>query len=159
MIALMLYLHLDVVLGAFVVGVFLTTFFDHNHKLEHKLTPFGFGFLITIFFVHVGSTINLKNITFDMIKDAFLITFLMIVLRVISAVVFYNKLKKDILLFALSLSMPLTLLIATATLAYQNNTISSYWYAVLVFTAVLEVVVVMVGIKLYKKLIKFQQKG
>jgi len=71
MIAVMMVLHLDVVLGAFVVGVFLTTFFDHNHNLEHKLSPFGFGFLITIFFVHVGSTIDLKAMSLSLLSDAF----------------------------------------------------------------------------------------
>ncbi|GAB6045882.1 cation:proton antiporter [Caminibacter profundus] len=159
MIAVMLVLHLDVVLGAFVVGVFLTTFFDHNHNLEHKLSPFGFGFLITIFFVHVGSSINIKAINLSMISDALFVTFLMLLLRILSAFIFIKELGfKNASLFGMSLSMPLTLLIATATLAYHNHTISSYWYTVLVFTAVLEVIIVMLGVKFINKL-KFQKKG
>jgi len=158
MIVVMIVLHLDVVLGAFVVGVFLTTFFDHNHNLEHKLAPFGFGFLITLFFVHVGSSINIKDINLVMIKDSIFLTFLMLILRIISALVFANKIGlKNSILFGMSLGMPLTLLIATATLAYYNHTISSYWYTVLVFTAVLEVVVVMLGVKFINKL-QFQKK-
>jgi len=158
MIAVMMVLHLDVVLGAFVVGVFLTTFFDHKHNLEHKLSPFGFGFLITIFFVHVGSTIDLKAMSLSLLSDAFFITVLMIGLRIISALVFIKDLGvKNTTLFGLSLSMPLTLLIATATLAYQNHTIDSYWYTVLVTTAVLEVIVVMLGVKFINKL-QFQKK-
>ncbi len=157
MIAVMLVLHLDVVLGAFVVGVFLTTFFDHNHNLEHKLAPFGFGFLITIFFVHVGSSIDLKEINFNLLKDAFFISFLMILLRIISSFLFFRELRLNFILFALSLSMPLTLLIATATLAYQNHTISGYWYTVLVLTSVLEVAIVMIGVKIINKL-QFQKK-
>ncbi len=153
MIAFLMKIHLDVVLGAFVVGVFITTFFDHNHELEHKLTPFGFGFLITIFFVHVGSSLNLNLISLHMLKDAFLITMGMILLRILASLLFYTKLKlKNTILFGLSLSMPLTLLIATATLAHQNNTISDYWFNVLVFTAVLEVVVVMVSVKIIEKI-------
>jgi Kef-type K+ transport system membrane component KefB len=159
MIAVMMVLHLDVVLGAFVVGVFLTTFFDHKHNLEHKLSPFGFGFLITIFFVHVGSTIDLKAMSLSLLSDAFFITVLMIGLRIISALVFIKDLGvKNTTLFGLSLSMPLTLLIATATLAYHNHTIDSYWYTVLVTTAVLEVIVVMLGVKFINKL-QFQKKG
>ncbi len=158
MIAVLMILHLDVVLGAFVVGVFLTTFFDHNHKLEHKLAPFGFGFLITIFFVHVGSSIDLKVMNFALLSDALFITMLMIMLRVISAQVFIKDLGlKNSVLFGFSLSMPLTLLIATATLAYQNYTIDSYWYTVLVTTSVLEVIVVMLGVKFINKL-QFQKK-
>jgi len=155
MIGVMMILHIDVVLGAFVVGVFLTTFFDHNHSLEHKLSPFGFGFLITIFFVHVGSSINIKEINLLLIVDALLLSGLMIFLRVISAFIFVQKLGlKNSILFGMSLSMPLTLLIATATLAYQNHTINSYWYSLLVLTSVVEVVVVMVGVKVIEKLVK-----
>ncbi len=152
MIALMLILHLDMVLGAFIVGVFLSTFFDHNKDLEHKLSPFGFGFLITIFFVHVGSSLKLSLISFDLIKDSIILTFLMIVLRIISSFLFFRELKfKNTILFGLSLSMPLTLLIAIATLAHQNHSISDYWFSVFVTTAVLEVIVTMLGVKIINK--------
>ena len=154
MIAVMLILHLDVVLGAFVVGVFLATFFEHNKDLEHKLAPFGFGFLITIFFVNVGTSINLDVISFSLIKDSLVLSFLMIFIRVIGSLLFYKELKRNFILFGFSLSMPLTLLIATATLAHQNKVISDYWYSVFVLTAVLEVVIVMIGVKAIEKLIK-----
>ena len=161
MIAMMMKIHLDVVLGAFVVGVFIATFFEHNKDLEHKLSPFGFGFLITIFFIHVGSSLNLKLISFEMIKDAFMVITVMILIRILAATVFYFDLGvKKTLLFALSLSMPLTLLIATATLAHQNKTISDYWFNVLVFTAVLEVIVGMIGVKvLERNVLRRKEKG
>ena len=153
MISVMLILHLDVVLGAFIVGVFLSTFFEHNKDLEHKLSPFGFGFLITIFFVHVGSSLKLSLISFELLKDSLVLTALMIGLRIVSSFLFYNELKlKNTILFGLSLSMPLTLLIAIATLAYQNHSISLYWFSVFVTTAVLEVIVTMVGVKVINKL-------
>ena len=152
MIVVMLILHLDVVLGAFVVGVFLSTFFDHNKNLEHKLSPFGFGFLITIFFVHVGSSIDLSKISLSLIKDSLFVTFLMIMLRILSSFLFYKDLGfKNTIFLGLSLSMPLTLMIATATLAYQNKVISDYWFMVFVLTAVLEVIIVMLCVKLFYK--------
>jgi len=152
MIAFLMKIHLDVVLGAFVVGVFIATFFEHNKDLEHKLAPFGFGFLITIFFVHVGSSLNLALISGEMVKDALIIVGVMIAIRILASWVFYFTLGlKNTILFALSLSMPLTLLIATATLAHQNGTISDYWFNVLVFTAVLEVIVVMISVKIIEK--------
>ncbi|AZV45823.1 cation:proton antiporter [Nautilia sp. PV-1] len=152
MIAFLMKIHLDVVLGAFVVGVFIATFFEHNKDLEHKLAPFGFGFLITIFFVHVGSSLNLSLISMQMLKDSLMIVGVMILVRIFASAVFYTMLGiKKTLLFALSLSMPLTLLIATATLAHQNGTISDYWYNVLVFTAVLEVIIVMISVKIIEK--------
>ena len=152
MISIMLLLHLDVVLGAFIVGVFLSTFFEHNKDLEHKLAPFGFGFLITIFFVHVGSALDLSMISLKLIADALILTFLMIFLRIVSSFLFFKELKlKNTILFGFSLSMPLTLLIAIATLAYQNDVLDDYWFTVVVAAAVLEVIVTMLGIKYIQK--------
>ncbi len=161
MIVVMLILHLDVVLGAFVVGVFLSTFFEHNKDLEHKLSPFGFGFLITIFFVHVGSSIDLSKVSIFLIRDSLFITFLMIMLRILSSFLFYKDLGfKNMILFGLSLSMPLTLMIATATLAYQNKVINDYWFMVFVLTAVLEVIIVMLIVKLfYAKKVNIYRKA
>jgi len=153
MISIMLYLHLDVVLGAFVAGMFIASFFEHNKELEHKLSPFGFGFLITIFFIHVGSTFNLKYL-FDLnvLKITFIIIGLMIGIRIISSFVFYKILnKKELLLFSLSLSMPLTLLIATATLAYQSQSIDLLHYNAFILASILEVLISMIGIKLLLK--------
>ncbi len=159
MIAVLLYLKMDAVLGAFIVGVFLKTFFDHNYKLEHKLAPFGFGFLITIFFVYVGSSINLKSFDFVMLKEVACLSVIMILVRIISSFVFFKELKfKNSVLFGLSLSMPLTLLIATATIAKDYHYISNKEYIVLVVTSVVEVVVVMFGVKFINK-IQFQKKG
>lgn len=149
---------IDVVLGAFVVGVFLKTFFEHNKSLEHKLSPFGFGFLITIFFVHVGASLNMKLLSLKMITDSLIIVFLMILIRVLASLVFYKILKLKSILFGISLAMPLTLMIAVASLAYQNHTISSYWYNVLVVAAVMEVIIVMVGVKILNKLIMKSEK-
>ncbi len=149
MISIMLYLHLDVVLGAFVAGMFIKSFFEHNIELEHKLSPFGFGFLITIFFIHVGSTFNLDYLfNKEVLKISLIITLVMILIRVIASFVFIKILnKKELLLFSLSLSMPLTLLIATATLAYQANSIDLIHYNSFVLASILEVLIAMMGIK------------
>jgi Kef-type K+ transport system membrane component KefB len=152
-IVLLYKIGIDVVLGAFVVGVFLKTFFEHNKSLEHKLSPFGFGFLITIFFVHVGASLDIKLLSLKMLMDSLLIVFLMILIRVLASSVFYKILKLKSILFGISLAMPLTLMVAVASLAYKHHTISSYWYNVLVVAAVLEVIVIMVGVKLLNKLI------
>ena len=47
--------------------------------------------------------------------------------------------------------MPLTLLIAIATLAYQNDVLNDYWFTVIVTAAVLEVIVTMLSIKYIQK--------
>jgi len=149
MISIMVYLHLDVVLGAFVAGMFIASFFEHNIELEHKLAPFGFGFLITIFFIHVGSTFNLKYlIDLNMLKITFIVVALMLGIRIVASLIFIKLMNlKEILMFALSLSMPLTLLIATATLAYQAKSIDLMHYNAFILASILEVLIAMVGIK------------
>jgi Kef-type K+ transport system membrane component KefB len=148
------YIGIDAVLGAFVVGVFLKTFFEHNKTLEHKLAPFGFGFLITIFFVHVGASLDIKLLSLKMIFDSLVIVNFMILIRIISSIVFYKILRFKTILFGISLSMPLTLMIAIASLAYKHHTISNYWYNVLIVAAVLEVIIVMISVKILNRLIK-----
>jgi len=149
MISIMLYLHLDVVLGAFVAGMFISSFFEHNIELEHKLAPFGFGFLITIFFIHIGSTFNLSYlINIEMLKITFLVVILMYLIRIVASLIFLKFMKiKETFLFSLSLSMPLTLLIATATLAYQAKSIDLIHYNAFVLASILEVLISMISIK------------
>ncbi|WP_024791598.1 cation:proton antiporter [Lebetimonas sp. JS032] len=152
-IVLLYKIGIDAVLGAFVVGVFLKTFFEHNKSLEHKLAPFGFGFLIPIFFVHVGSSLDIKLLSSTMLVDSFYIVLLMILIRIFASSVFFRVLNLKSILFGISLSMPLTLMIAVAALAHQNRTINDYWYNVLVVAAVMEVIVVMIGIKVLNRFI------
>ncbi len=145
MIALMYLLHLEVAFGAFVAGIFIATFFEHKEDLPHKLGVFGFGFLIPIFFVHVGSTFNLEQLkNFELVYKAGLVTFIMILVRVIATMVFHKILNfKERILFALSHSQPLTLLIAIATLAYNSHTIDEKSYYILILASLFEVIIAM----------------
>jgi len=145
----MIYLHLEAAFGAFLAGVFLTTFFENKHQLHIKLSSIGFGFFIPLFFIHIGTTFEVDALFLDgLILKALLITFVMISMRLISAFVFYKKVGlKQTLLFGLSHSMPLTLLIAIATLAYQSNSIDQFHYYAFILSALFEVILVMMGIK------------
>ncbi|MCD4758943.1 MAG: cation:proton antiporter [Arcobacteraceae bacterium] len=153
MIAVMLYLHLEVALGAFIAGVFIKTFFEHNKQLPHKLEHFGFGWLVPIFFVWVGTSFQLESLFMEnLIYTALMITFSMIIIRVISSMLFVKDigLRQSILL-ALSHSMPLTLLIAVATLAFQNQSISQFYYYAFILSAIFEVIISMILIRLVSK--------
>ncbi len=153
MIAVMLYLHLEVALGAFIAGVFIKTFFEHNKQLPHKLEHFGFGWLVPIFFVWVGTSFQLESLFMEnLIYTALMITFSMIIIRIISSMLFVKDigLRQSILL-ALSHSMPLTLLIAVATLAFQNQSISQFYYYAFILSAIFEVIISMILIRLVSK--------
>ena len=154
MIAVMLYLHLEVVLGAFIAGVFIRTFFEHNKELPSKLEHFGFGWLVPIFFISIGASFELKSLFLpNLIEVSLLITFGMIFIRVISSLTFFSKSLglKDSFLMALSHSMPLTLLIAVATLALKHNSISEFYYYAFILSAIFEVIISMIVINIISK--------
>jgi len=150
LIGAMLFLKLELAFGAFLAGMFIPTFFKHKHELPEKLASFGFGFLIPIFFIHIGSSFHLDALLIEgLVYKAILIAFVMIAMRVIAALVFLKNLSFiDSVLMGLSHSMPLTLLIAMATLAYTAHSIDTLYYGAFILAALFQVISVMIIIKL-----------
>jgi len=156
----MLFLHLELAFGAFLAGIFIPSFFEHKYELPEKLASFGFGFLIPIFFIHIGSSFHLDALFMNgLIKEAVVITVVMILMRLVASFVFLKELGfMDTLLFGLSHSMPLTLLIAMATLAFNANSIDTLHYYAFILAALFQVISVMIIIKLIN-LYKVKQKS
>ncbi|RLA73618.1 MAG: cation:proton antiporter [Epsilonproteobacteria bacterium] len=155
MVSIMLYLGLELALGAFVAGSFVSTFFSHKHMLHKKLNYLGFGWLIPIFFIHIGSTFDIKFLIVEnLILTSILIVAVMITIRMLASLVFYkNYGLRDSLLLGLSHTMPLALLIAIASLAYENNYITIFYYLSFVLSAILQIPVSMGLIKLISNLL------
>ena len=153
LVGVMLYLDLELAFGAFIAGIFIPTFFEHKHHLPEKLASYGFGFLVPIFFVYIGTSFNLEALFMEgLVAKALLITLVMILMRVISAGVFVKELgHRDSVLLGLSHSMPLTLLIAMATLAYHANSIDKLHYFAFILASIFQVLIVTVLIKLIKR--------
>ena len=158
-ICAMIFSRLEIALGAFIAGAFIATFFNHKKDLEHKLAGFGFGFLIPIFFIYIGSTFDLALLgNLAVLESALFMFVAMLALRLCSALVFVRKFgAKNTLLFALSHSMPLTLLTATATLSYNAQIISHTLYSALILTALFEAVLVMSAVKFIAHLKKNEE--
>jgi Kef-type K+ transport system membrane component KefB len=150
LVGAMLYLHLELAFGAFLAGMFIPTFFEHKHELPEKLASFGFGFLIPIFFIHIGSSFDLNALVIDgLVLKAVVIAVVMIIMRVIASLVFIKELgARDSILMGLSHSMPLTLLIAMATLAFSAHSIDKLHYYAFILAALFQVISVMIIIKL-----------
>lgn len=151
MVAMMLYLDLEMVLGAFLAGMMINTFFEHKTHLPEKLSAFGFGFLIPIFFIYVGTTLDLNTIlSTDLLIHALGIACTMLLMHQISAsVAFYSLMgKRDTILLGLSNSMPLTFLIAIATIAHESHALSTTGYYAFVTAAMIEAVTIMIFIKI-----------
>lgn len=150
LVGAMLYLDLELAFGAFLAGIFIPTFFEHKHELPEKLASYGFGFLIPIFFIHIGSSFNLEALAMDgLITKAIIIALAMVAMRVIASLVFIKELGViDSILMGLSHAMPLTLLIAMATLAYNANSIDILHYYAFILAALFQVISLMIIIKL-----------
>ena len=153
-IAVMIIAHLEIALGAFIAGAFIGTFLNHKKDMEQKLSSFGYELLIPIFFVYIGSTLDVRLLLQgEILLKTLEITALMLSVRLLSSLIFYKKLGAiNTLLFALSHSMPLTLLIATATLSFKANLIDKSLYSALILTALFEVLIVMLFIRLLANL-------
>jgi len=150
LIAVMLSLGLELALGAFIAGVAISAFFHHEKALEEKMSSLGFGFLVPLFFIHVGASFDLRALALEgVVSGALLITLLMILSRILAAVVL-KKLSgaKDALLIALSLSMPLTLLVAVATIGYETKLLDLLNYYQLILASIFEILISMISIKI-----------
>ena len=158
LIAIMLYLKLELALGAFIAGVAISAFFHHEKQLEAKISSLGFGFLVPLFFIHVGASFDLRSLMEEgVLTGALLITVLMILARVFAAVVLKQiSGAKDALLIALSLSMPLTLLVAVATIGYDTKLLNIISYYQLILASIFEILFSMILIKWISKIEKRQ---
>ncbi len=82
----------------------ISAFFHHEKELEEKMSSLGFGFLVPLFFIHVGASFDLKALPLEgVVSGALLITVLMIVSRLFAAIVLrgISGGSKDALLIAL----------------------------------------------------------
>ena len=153
-IGVVLVLDLEIVIGAFIAGTFIPTFFEHKKDLPEKLSNFGFGFLVPIFFIYTGSLVDIRLVLIqEVIQTMLLIVTAMFGFRFIASFAFLSYLKmKNVTLFSLSLSMPLTLVIAIATIAYTSRNISNEIYNAFVLASLCEAIISMVLIRVVFRL-------
>lgn len=148
-IVVMIALHLELALGTFIAGVAISAFFHHKHELEEKIGNFGFGFLVPLFFIHVGTTFDLTAVRLPgVVSGALLIVLLSFAIKIGATFILRKYLTlQEIILAALSLSMPLTLLVAVATIGYHTKYITLIEYYALILAAILEILIAMSAIK------------
>lgn len=153
MIMIVSLLDIEVALGAFISGVIISNFFKAHKALHSKLNDIGFGFLIPLFFIYIGSTLDFGAIFADksIILHSLDICVAMIAVRFIAAFVAFGydlRGGRNITLFVLGSAMPLTFLVATATLGLNIGAIEKNDYYSFVLAAMIEAVFFMTIIKL-----------
>lgn len=159
LVAIMNILHIDKVLGAFFAGIFIANFFEHKKDLPHTLHKVGFGFLVPIFFIYVGTTLDLHLIfSTKILLNALMILGALITVRVISSYLAYSSHLNptETFLLALGDSMPLTFIIAIATIGYEASLISKDEYLSFIVAGMLSGILIMSLLKfliakIYKK--------
>ncbi len=153
LIAVMLLLHLELALGAFIAGVAISAFFHHEKHLEEKLSSLGFGFLVPIFFIHVGASFDVRMLLVPgIVSGAVMITGVMLAIRLLAAFHLRRIVSAyDAVMVALALSMPLTLLVAVATIGYTTKHIDMFTYYSLILASLFEVLIAMIAIKFLGK--------
>ncbi|AOO65098.1 cation:proton antiporter [Sulfurospirillum halorespirans] len=157
LIATMQWLEIDMVLGAFIAGIFISNFFAHKKELPHQLSMFGFGFLVPLFFIFVGTTLDLNLIfTTQILMHALWIVLAMVGARMASSFAAYHSYLgfRGTILFSLGDSMPLTFLVAIATIAVKNGAIGGEEYASFIVAALMEGIVIMTLIQFLMFLFK-----
>jgi len=149
LVSFMLGLGLELALGAFMAGLFISSYFEHKKELPHKLSSFGFGFLVPLFFIHIGSTLDVDAVlNTAILLKALSIMGIMVFIRLVASLVFVKEIGlKSTVLFALSQSMPLTLMIVVATLAYNMKSIDTFHYYAFILAALIQVLVVLILIR------------
>ncbi len=139
-VALASLLGLEPIIGAFFGGLFFSIIFKEKAEVVEKLSSFGYGFLIPIFFIDVGLRFNLLDLLkFDIIINALLISMLMLLIRFVASLplLFAGFSLKELIVTPFALSIPLTLLVAISTIGYETHMIGEKDAFVIILTAIL----------------------
>ena len=130
---------LEPIIGAFIGGMMVALFLKDKEHIEKRLSSIGYGFLIPIFFIEVGLSFNITDlIKIEILKKALLLTLIIFFIRVVSSIflTFTNVKLKELILVPLGLSIPLTLLVAIATIGLQINLLSKEDASAIILTAI-----------------------
>ncbi len=160
-VALAALLGLEPIIGAFFGGLLFSVIFKEKEQVIEKLSSFGYGFLIPIFFIDVGLRFNLMELLqLQVIYNAVLLSALMLIVRFLasSLLIFANFSFIEMLLTPFTLSIPLTLLVAIATIGYETQMINKLQASTIILTAILTALIYPWIFKNIIKRINFIQK-
>ncbi len=126
-VALASAVQIEPVVGAFIGGMLFALVFAGREAVLEKLGGVGYGFFIPIFFISVGMKVSFSDLTQpSVVILALIITGVMFLTRAAGGLaLFFSTIKKQkIILVALGLSFPLTMLVAVSSICYEAGIIS-----------------------------------
>lgn len=158
-VALSELVHLEPVLGAFMGGALLSFVFKEKGGLETKISGLGYGFLIPLFFIHVGMDFDLKNLlsveqvlfTFKLLGLALMVKVVPSLLLVLNRISPFESLKLGFLL-----SSRLSLIVVAAALGFETGFITAVYKDSIILLAVCTC---LIGPSAFKLLHHFSRQG
>jgi len=116
--ALAVALGIEAILGSFIAGAVFRFVFREVHVLEHKMSALSSGFFIPIFFIGVGVSFDLGQLSLSGLGKAGILAFLLVAARLLPSIALVRQAlaPKEAIGVALLLGAPLTLLVAIAHL-------------------------------------------
>lgn len=108
---------IEIIIGSFIGGMLYATVLKENEDIREGFEMFGNGFLIPIFFIYVGLSLDLNSLTnLTSIIYALILSISIFLIRLFASFIFlFSNIKfRNILTIPLGTSFPLTLLVAFA---------------------------------------------
>ncbi len=126
-VALASVIGITAVVGAFIGGMLFALVFPGRAGVLEKLEGVGYGFFIPIFFISVGMNFSFSDfLQSSVLIFALIITGIMFLLRIISSLtLFFTSIGHNkVVLVALGISFPLTMLVAVSSICYESGIIT-----------------------------------
>ncbi|WP_456464940.1 cation:proton antiporter [Persephonella sp.] len=133
-------LGLEYIIGAFFGGMLFAMIFKKREEIQEKISSFGYGFLIPVFFIEVGLRFDIfELLKKEIILGAVMISLTILIIRVFGAIpLFFSGFSfKEVFAFPFALSMPLTLLVAISTLGLETGVIKEDYASMIILSALI----------------------
>lgn len=143
-VALAALMDLELIVGAFLGGMLFGLVFKERESVMEKIGAFGYGFLVPVFFIEVGLRFNpAEFLHWRVMLMGLIISAVMLAVRFLASpiLLFSSMTLKEIRAVPAAMAFPLTLLVAIATFAYENELIPSDQAAAMLLAAVLTALV------------------
>ncbi len=137
-IAVSILMGVDMILGAFIAGALMSFVFRHKEAMEEKLSSFGFGFFVPIFFIEVGIGFDVAEVLQGSFVQELLFllvagTLVRVVPMLLLPLVRLNV--REAIASGIILSAPLTLLVAISHVGLKTGLLGSDTAGIIVLYA------------------------
>jgi Kef-type K+ transport system membrane component KefB len=150
-------LKVEPILGAFLAGTVFAMVFRHRGHLEQKMSGFSYGFLVPVFFIHVGVEFDLRALMDPVVLLAavkLLVAAILVKLLAAGVLLFRGHSPRKVLAAGVLLSTRMSLVIAMAELGTRLGLLDRTLEAQIILLAV---VTAIIGPTLFRMLMTGQQ--